>query len=138
MSNLRRFFSNNILVIAGLILLFISTMIIWGNLIDYNIVKNGFEIKAKVIEAPTDCSNISSRAGFCKLEYGDKIFIVKAGKKFCHLVSQQSEVQMLTDENANKLLFPNEFNDFEFVSGFILLVISIFIIYKNYHRKVSK
>ncbi|MEY3499361.1 MAG: hypothetical protein RL308_1030, partial [Bacteroidota bacterium] len=42
---------------------------IWGNLIDYDIYRNGIEITANIIEAPENCENISSRGGFCKLEY---------------------------------------------------------------------
>jgi len=134
MSSFSQFISKNILGIGGLILLFISVMIIWGNLIDYNIFKNGFEVNAKVVEAPENCLNISSRGGFCKLQYNNKMYVVKAGKKFCHLVSQKNEVKMLTDENLSQLLFPGEFNDFEFASGFILFTLATFIIFKNFSK----
>lgn len=32
-------------------------------------------------------------------------------------------------------MFPDEFNDFEFASGFILLVFAIFLIIKNFKQK---
>ncbi len=66
-------------------------MTIWGNLVDYDIHKNGFEITLNVIEAPKNCNNISSRRGFCKLEYNGKIYVERAGNKFCHLVSGKSK-----------------------------------------------
>lgn len=116
-------------------MLFISCMVIWGNLIDYDIYRNGIEITANVIEAPEDCENISSRGGFCKLEYNGKIYVERAGNKFCHLVSGKKKVKMLTNKNFSNLMFPDEFNDFEFASGFILFAFAIFLIVKNKKKK---
>ena len=132
MSNLKLLISYNLLAIGGLFLLFISIMVTWGNLIDYNIYKNGFLINATVIEAPVSCVNISSRSGFCTLEYKGNKYITKAGNKFCSLVSGQKSVQMITDKNASKLLFPNEFTYFEFSSGFILMALALFIMIKKF------
>ena len=132
MSNLKLLLSYNLLPIGGLFLLFISIMGAWGDVIDYNIHKNGFSIIAKVIEAPIDCDNISRRGGFCKLEYNEKIYTKKAGRKFCHLVSGQETVKMITNKDADSLLFPDEFSDFEFVSPFILLVFALFVMIKYY------
>lgn len=56
---MKNFFINNLLLFGGFLMLFISCMAIWGNLIDYDIYKNGFEITANVIEAPENCKNIS-------------------------------------------------------------------------------
>lgn len=126
--------TNNLLALGGFIMLFISCMVIWGNLIDYDIHKNGFEITVNVIEAPENCYNISSREGFCKLEYNGKIYIEKAGNKFCYLVSGKKKVKMLTNKNLSDLIFPGEFNDFEFLSGFILLAFAIFLLIKNFKR----
>ena len=100
MSNLKLLISYNLLPIGGLFLLFISIMVTWGNVIDYNVYKNGFLINATVLEAPVSCENISSRGGFCTLEYKGNKYITRAGKKFCYLVSGQKSVQMITDENS--------------------------------------
>lgn len=132
MSNLKLLISYNLLPIGGLFLLFISIMVTWGNMIDYNVYKNGFLVNATVIEAPVSCENISSRGGFCTLEYDGNKYITRAGKKFCYLVSGQKSVQMITDKNATKLLFPNEFTYFEFSSGFILMAIALIIIVKKF------
>lgn len=132
MSNLKLLISYNLLPIGGLFLLFISIMVTWGNMIDYNVYKNGFLVNATVIEAPVSCENISSRGGFCTLEYNGNKYITRAGKKFCYLVSGQKSVQMITDKNATKLLFPNEFTYFEFSSGFILMAIALIIIVKKF------
>ena len=132
MSNLKLLISYNLLPIGGLFLLFISIMVTWGNLIDYNVYKNGFLVNATVIEAPVSCENISSRGGFCTLEYNGNKYITRAGKKFCYLVSGQKSVQMITDKNATKLLFPSEFTYFEFSSGFILMAIALIIIVKKF------
>jgi hypothetical protein len=132
MSNLKLLISYNLLPVGGLFLLFISIMGTWGNVIDYNIYKNGFLINATVLEAPVSCENISSRGGFCTLEYKGNKYITRAGKNFCYLVSGQKSVQMITDKNATKLLFPNEFTYFEFSSGFILMAIALIIIIKKF------
>ena len=86
-SKIKNFVTNTLFLFGGLLIMFISCMVIWGNLIDYDIYKNGFEITANVIEAPKNCENISSRGGYCKLEYNGKIYVERAGNKFCHLVS---------------------------------------------------
>lgn len=93
---MRNFINNNLLLFGGIVMLFICCMVIWGNLIEYDIYRNGMEITAKVIEAPKDCENISKRGGFCKLEYNGKIYVKRAGNKFCYLVSGKSKVKMLT------------------------------------------
>jgi hypothetical protein len=116
-------------------MLFISSMVIWGNLIDLDIHQNGIEITTNIIEAPENCKNISSRGGYCKLEYNGKIYVKRAGNKFCHLVSGKTEVKMLTNKDYTSLIFPDEFNNFEFSSGFILLAFSIFLMIKNYKDK---
>jgi hypothetical protein len=134
-SKIKNFITNNLLLFGGLLMMFISCMVIWGNLIDYDIYKNGFEITANVIEAPENCENISSRGGYCKLEYNGKIYVERAGNKFCHLVSGKKKVRMLTNEKLSALIFPDKFNDFEFVSGFILFAFAIFVISKNFKQK---
>ncbi len=133
-STIKNLITNNLLALGGFVMLFISCMGIWGNLIDYDIYKNGFEITANVIEAPENCDIISSRGGFCKLEYNGKIYIEKAGNKFCYLVSGKKQVKMLTNKNLSALIFPGEFNDFEFASGFILLGFAIFLFVKNFKQ----
>lgn len=132
---MKDFINNNLLLFGGIVVLFMSSMVIWGNLIDYDIYRNGIEITANIIEAPKDCENISSRGGFCKLEYNGKIYVERAGNKFCHLVSGKKKVKMLTNENSSDLIFPDEFNNFEFASGFILLAFAIFVIIKNFKQK---
>lgn len=132
---MKDFINNNLLLFGGIVVLFMSSMVIWGNLIDYDIYRNGIEITANIIEAPEDCENISSRGGFCKLEYNGKIYVERAGNKFCHLVSGKKKVKMLTNENYSDLIFPDEFNNFEFASGFILLAFAIFVIIKNFKQK---
>ncbi|TKC00882.1 hypothetical protein [Pedobacter cryophilus] len=132
---MKNFINKNLLLLGGILMLFISCMAIWGNLVDYDIYRNGFEITANVIEAPENCDDISSRGGFCKLEYNGKIYVEKAGNKFCHLVSGKNKVKMLTNKNFSELIFPNEFNDFEFASGFLLLAFALFLIIKNFVKK---
>ncbi|WP_299187683.1 hypothetical protein [uncultured Aquimarina sp.] len=127
-------FISNLLTLAGLLMLVISSFIIWGNLIDRDINENGIKIIAKIIESPLSCKKITKRGGYCKLVYNGKIYVEKAGKKFCHLVSGKKEVSMLTNKEGDKLLFPGQYDNFEFLSGFLLALISIGVIIKGYNN----
>lgn len=98
-------------------------------------IETELKLQHNIIEAPENCENISSRGGFCKLEYNGKIYVERAGNKFCHLVSGKTEVKMLTNQNYSDLIVPDEFNNFEFASGFILLAFAIFLIIKNFKQK---
>lgn len=88
-------------------------------------------IEATILEAPYDCSNISSRAGFCKLKYNDKVFVKRAGNKFCHLVTGKEKVKMLTNKDGDVLLFPNEFSFNDIVLAFLLCLLSIFCLFRG-------
>jgi hypothetical protein len=137
MKNFKLFINYNILTTAGFVFLFIGTMGTWGKLIDYNIYKNGRPILAKVLEAPTDCNKISSRGGYCTLEYQNRKYVIKAGNKFCYLVSGQKTVKMLTDEEGTDLSFPGEFTYFELFLGLLFLAIGLFCVIK-YYKSLSK
>lgn len=132
MKNFKQFIAFNISTCCGFFFIIVGLLISWGNLIDYNIYKNGFPIMAKVLEAPTDCNKISSRGGYCTLEYQNRKYVIKAGNKFCYLVSGTRTVQMLTDDSGEDLLFPGEFTYFEFSTGFIFIAIGIIIVIKYF------
>lgn len=132
MKNFNLFINHNLTMLAGFVFLLGGSLGTWGKLIDYNIYKNGFPIIAKVIEDPGDCNKISSRGGYCTLEYKNKKYVIKAGKKFCHLLSGKRTVQMLTDDKGEDMLFPDEFTYFEFSTGFIFIVIGIIIMIKYF------
>ena len=132
MKDFKLFITYNILTAAGFVLLFIGTMATWGKLIDYNIYKNGFPIIAKVLEAPTDCNKISSRGGYCTLEYQNRKYVIKAGHKFCYLVSGQKTVKMLTDVDGTDLSFPSEFTYSELFLGFLFFIFGLFCVIKYY------
>jgi hypothetical protein len=110
----------------------VGLLVSWGNLIDYSIYKNGFPIIAKVLEAPTDCNKISSRGGFCTLEYQNRKYVIRAGNKFCYLVSGQKTVEMLTDVDGTDLSFPGEFTYSELFLGFLFFIFGLFCVIKYY------
>ena len=118
------------LTIIGLIMLVISCMLIWKNFERKWINDRGFEVAAIIFESPSSCDNIRKRTGYCKLEYDGKIYVKRAGNKFCHLVSGKETVTMLTNEDGSELLFPEEYKVEQFVYAFILIIISTLIIRK--------
>ena len=100
-----------------------------------SINENGEQVLATIKEAPLNCKKINSRTGYCKLEFEGKIYIKRAGKKFCHLVSNRKVVKVLTDENRTNLLFPEEYESSQFTVAFIMMFISLLIIFKGLFPK---
>ena len=96
--------------------------------------KNNKVVTAKVIEAPDSCKNITKRGGYCKLLYREKIFVIKAGKKFCHLVSNREYVKMLTNEENDELIFPNKYKPIDFLFSLILFLLGVYTIVKGYKK----
>ena len=93
---------------------------------------NPIKVIAEVIEYPSDCSKISTRGGYCKLKYKGKIYIKRAGNKFCNLVSGKDTVVVLTNKNEDELLFIGEYESSQFISGFFIMIVSIIIIIKGF------
>lgn len=120
-----------ILSLLSIILLIISLFSIRSNYQKMRIDESKVYIEATIIEAPANCSNISSRGGFCKLKYKDKVFVKRAGNKFCHLVAGKEKVKMLTNKNSDILLFPNEFSFSNIVLAFLLSFFSVFCFFKG-------
>ncbi len=123
----------NILLRAGSILIIIvSCMLIWKTYTKKIINETGIEVLVKIIESPRSCENITTRTGYCKLEYNGEIFIKRAGNKFCHFVSGEKTVKMLTNEKKDELLFIGEYDPTQYLYAIILFMIGVIIIIKNF------
>ena len=117
--------SNKILFLLSLLVLWISLVIFWGAYQKMIVEEQQIKVYAKVIEAPEDCRSVTSRGGYCKLEYNGKIHVEKAGIKFCELVSNKDEVLMLTNKTGEKLYFIGSYKVEDYFFGIVLFILSI-------------
>ncbi len=123
-------FLRNLLILGGVFIIIISSIIIWKNFVKKEIYDEGSKVEVTVLEAPSSCKNITKRRGYCKLQYNGKVYVKRAGNKFCHLVSGKKNVTMLT--NGEEIIFLQEYSGEPFVYGLILVAIGIIIIIKGY------
>jgi hypothetical protein len=108
---------------------------IWKTNEEFKLTNNGIGVVAKVIEAPNSCENISTRGGYCKLQYNNKIFIKRAGNKFCHLVSNKETVKMISNKIGSELIFENEYEKSEFIYSGLISLMGLFIAIKSVRKK---
>lgn len=124
-----------IVFITGcLLMVVVSFMIIWKTFEKKNITETGKTVSVDVIEAPADCSKVTTRTGYCKLRYKGEIFGKRAGNKFCSLVSKNTVVSMLTNEDEDVFLFIDEYDPIEFLYSIAIIFIAIIIGIKGLRR----
>ncbi|CAA0241868.1 hypothetical protein [Tenacibaculum maritimum] len=123
---------NILLAFSGGLIFLISIVGLWTTYNKKVINENGIKVIANIIESPINCLNIKSRKdGYCKLEWKGKVYVKRAGKKFCHLVSGKKKIEMLTDAENEKLIFVDEYDSSQFGYSFMLMLISFIVIYKG-------
>jgi len=122
-------------LITGLLVVIISLLSFFDTWNAMKIIDKGKKVEAIVVESPTNCNNITSRNGFCKLKYNQKLYNKRTkGEKYCNLVSGKKTVSMLTDEDESKLLFPGEYNPAIFIYSFVMLLLSVWFFSKGYKK----
>ncbi|CAA0144665.1 hypothetical protein R5N98_03085 [Tenacibaculum maritimum] len=123
---------DKLLLLFSLVFLVISFIVLYGVYEKMKITNRGETIMVKIKEAPENCSSISSNNdGYCKLEYEDKTYVIRAGKKFCPLVSGKKKVEMLTNENKSRVIFLGEYNSSQYGSGLFIFLVALFAIYSS-------
>lgn len=118
---------SKVLITGCSLMIIVSCMIIWKTFEKKNITEIGKTVIVDVIQAPVDCSEITTRTGYCKLRYKGEIFGKRAGNEFCHLVSNSSTVAMLTNEEEDIFLFVGEYDPLQFWYAIIIFLIAIVI-----------
>lgn len=126
------FFKGYAHCLTGIIVLLISMLSFYSTWEAMNIMKKGRIVEVIVLESPIDCKRVKSRTSFCKLKYKQRIFSKRTkGKKYCHLVSGKEKVLMHTNDDGNRILFPNEYNPIIFFYSFGMLVLSFWFFVKG-------
>lgn len=121
---------DKLLLVLSVALFAIGLIVSFGTYEKMKIKERNEKVLAKVIEAPSSCSEINSNwDGYCKLEFENKVHILRAGKNFCGLVVNKNFVEMLVNKERNKLIFIEEFDSDQFGNGFFILAVSIISMY---------
>ncbi|QVY66902.1 hypothetical protein [Polaribacter sp. Q13] len=122
---------NRLLSILGLIILVFSIIGVIETFKKKKVSELDLKVEAIILEAPEDCSTITTRSGYCTLEYNGNTYIKRAGNKYCHLVSGKETVAVLTNQNHDDIYFIGEYNQSDFISLIILLALAILSIIKG-------
>lgn len=108
-------------------MLAIGAMLIWQTDQERKITELNIIVTVQIIEAPLSCKEVTTRGGYCKLKYNEEIFGKKAGIKFCPLLEGKTDVNMLSNEEGTKLLFPEEYQSQDYIFATLLCLISVII-----------
>ncbi|MCR8667521.1 hypothetical protein NO995_07505 [Aestuariibaculum sp. M13] len=95
------------------------------------IIEEGIQVEAEVLESPNSCDNLGRRPPYSKIKYLNKIFIKKTGNDICHLVSQQKYVTVYSNKSGDEIIFFEEYNSMQFVYAIGIFLIAIGIIIKK-------
>ncbi len=126
---------DKLLAIFGVLIFAISIITFWGTFKKKSAVENQIKVIAKVIEAPEDCKEVTSRGGYCKLEYNGIIHVKKAGNKFCYMVSNKKTVEVYTNKEKDEIFFIGSYESSDFFFSFAILALAILAITKGLKTK---
>ncbi|MDT0622959.1 hypothetical protein [Croceitalea vernalis] len=123
------------LTIGGLFMLIIAVVVLNNGVLKMRITEQNKIVTAKVLETPKDCDNLGRRGGYYKLTYNGQVFVKKGNQLICETIIGKSDVDVLTNENEDKIVFLNEYEESnDFWSGILLGIIGIVIAYKGWKK----
>ncbi|MEO9480080.1 MAG: hypothetical protein ABJO28_14360 [Maribacter dokdonensis] len=123
------------LIIGGLFMLIIAVIVLNNGVVKKRITEQNKIITAKVLETPKDCDNLGRRGGYYKLTYNGQVFVKKGNRLICETIIGKSDLEVLTNEKEDKIVFLNEYEESnDFWSGILLGIIGIVIAYKGWKK----
>jgi hypothetical protein len=124
-------------IVIGIVIVFIS-LITLNNKFEYLKVKgNGKLVNMKIVEAPGPCSGTKG-SHFIKFEYQGVIFIKRVGAGACGTYNIGESISMVSLTGSELVLFPGESLWIEFVSGVLLSLVGLYVLFYNYFRTSFK
>ena len=120
--------ADKLLFVLSFGILIISLIIVYNVYNKMKIDQRNEIVIAKVTKSPVDCNQSNL---YCNLQYNDKVYVLKTGKKFCNEVINKGEVSVLISKDKSRLIFIGEYSEDEYYSGIILFVFSLFAIYRS-------
>ena len=113
----------------------IAIIILTNGVVKKRITEQNKIVTAKVLETPKDCDNLGRSGGYYKLTYNGQVFVKKGNRLICEAIIGKSDVDVLTNENNDKIVFLNEYEESnDFWSGILLGIIGIVITYKGWKK----
>ncbi|MDF4222757.1 hypothetical protein PXC01_14230 [Maribacter sp. M208] len=123
------------LIIGGFFMLIIAIIILNNGVVKKRITEQNKIVTAKVLETPKDCDNLGQRGGYYKLTYNGQVFLKKGNRLICETIIGKSDIEVLTNDNKDKIVFLNEYEESnDFWSGILLGIIGIVIAYKGWKK----
>lgn len=121
-------FSRYGLIFGGAFIILISSIILTNGYLKNKIVERNETVIVKVI----DCYEYKRNYYFLKFEYKNKNFTKRTKYSYCKKYSSVDNVKMLTNENNDKFIFPDEnIKNNNYFFGLILSFMGIIIIIKG-------
>ena len=116
-------------------MLVITVVVLNNGIVKKRITEEKRVVSAKVLETPIDCDNLGRRGGFYKLQYNGQLFVKSGNRLICETIIGKNEVDVLTNEQMDKIMFLNEYEESnDFISGILLGIFGIVILYKGWKK----
>lgn len=126
----------NIFYLIGVTLMIVVSIVLLINTYEKKeIINEGIQVIAKVIESPNSCENLGRRPPYCKLKYKNKVFIKNTENNICYLVSQKEFVNVYSNKDGDEIIFLEEYNPMEFLYAILIMIIAIVIGLKKIYTR---
>jgi hypothetical protein len=121
-----------VLSVGGVIIILISFLLLYRNIIKKNIELFGKEVIVEVIDVPISCdiSNKNLKA-FFRFQYNNKIYTKNLKNKYCELVKTNKTLKLKTNSDNTIFIYIDEDVNQELFFNFILLAFGCIIFYKS-------
>ena len=128
----------NPLSFGGLLVIFISCMVLLGTLSKKRMTENGFIVNVNILHSPSVCENTPKKKMFLELEYKGYVFKKNINDKKCSVLTGKQSIRMLTNQKEDQFIFFDDYDPFDFFNSFLIFGFGIFIIFKGASEKEKK
>lgn len=121
-----------VLSVGSVIIILISLLLLYRNIVKKNIELFGKEVIVEVIDVPISCdiSNKNLKA-FFRFQYNNKIYTKNLKNKYCELVKTNKTLKLKTNSDNTIFIYIDEDVNQELFFNFLLLAFGCIIFYKS-------
>ncbi len=122
------------LILGGILMIIVSLIGVRNGFIEQKITKENRIANVRVLELSESRSNY-----YLKLQYGNKAFVERIDATNFRRIKGKEEIQMLTNKEHSKFIFPDAFKqNNNFLYGSLLGFIGLIIIFKGTKQASQK
>lgn len=122
------------LILGGVVIIIVSLIGLRNGYIEKEITEENRIVKVKVLELSESRSNY-----YLKLQYDNKAFVERIDATNFRRIKGKEEIQMLTNKEYSKFIFPDAFKqNNNFLYGSLLGFVGLIIIYKGTKQASQK